>query len=72
MNPPLDTTITLNGRPYPLSAPVSLPELLDQLGWLGKPVVVELNAEALPASLHHETTIRPGDRMEVVTLAAGG
>ena len=65
-------TATINGKPHPLPQTTPLPLLLAKLGLAGKPVVVELNEEALPASQHNQTCVQPGDRVEIITLAAGG
>lgn len=70
MTPP--GTLTLNGSPRPLAEAIPLATLLDQLGLAGKPVVVELNREALAPREHGDTMVHPGDHLEVVTLAAGG
>jgi len=64
--------ITLNGSPHPLAEPTPLPALLADLGLAGKPVVVELNQSALFPRDHPATLIHPGDRIEIITLAAGG
>jgi len=65
-------TITLNGAPHELPAPMSLAALLDSLGLSGRPVVVELNEAAVLARDYPLATISDGARVEVVTLAAGG
>ena len=65
-------TITLNGAPNELPAPMSLAALLDSLGLSGRPVVVELNEAAVLARDYPHVTIADGARVEVVTLAAGG
>lgn len=65
-------TIQLNGRPHPLPAPATLAELLETLGLSGKPVVVELDLEAVFPRDFSATTVRDGSRVEIVTLAAGG
>lgn len=64
--------IILNGNPHPLDTPLSLDALLLTLGLDGKPVVVELNQQAVFPRDYPQTTVRPGDRIEIVTLAAGG
>jgi sulfur carrier protein len=65
-------TITLNGAPHPLDSPVSLEILLESIGLAGKPVVVELNEQAVFPRDYPQTTIDEGDKIELVTLAAGG
>ena len=64
--------ITLNGLPHELSDTLTLTALLESLGLAGKPVIAELNCEAVLPRLFPETQIHPGDRLEIITLAAGG
>ncbi len=65
-------TITLNGSPHFLEAPVSLVRLLESIGLAGKPVVVELNETAVFPRDYAQTLVENGARIELVTLAAGG
>ena len=64
--------VILNGQPHPLSQTHTLESLLQSLGLSGKPVVVELNREAIFPRNFPEITLADGDRLEIVTLAAGG
>ncbi len=64
--------IQLNGRHHPLEAPLTLAELLESLGLAGKPVIAELNEEAILSRNFGSTRITDKDRLEIVTLAAGG
>jgi sulfur carrier protein len=64
--------MTLNGQPHSLESAITITELLSSLGLAGKPVVVELNQNAILPRLFSETLIRPNDQIEIVTLAAGG
>lgn len=64
--------ILLNGQAYPISDPLSLSELLSALGLGEKPVVAELNYQAILPRLFSETILQQGDRLEIITLAAGG
>jgi sulfur carrier protein len=66
------SSIQVNGQPHPLDAPVSITALLDTLGFGGKPVVLELNGEALLRDEYPNTLVQPGATLEIVTLAAGG
>lgn len=68
----MTATITLNGSPHPVSAETTVASLLDSLGLAGKPVVVELDGEAVFPRDHPQTRIVDGARVEIVTLAAGG
>ena len=64
--------IILNGKPRHLPMGSSLPELLHQLGFDGRPVLVEINQQALLASEHATTGLRAGDRVEIIQIVAGG
>jgi sulfur carrier protein len=64
--------IQLNGHSYPLEAAVTLGDLLESIGFGGKPVVVELNEEAVFPRDYSNVLIQDGARVEIVTLAAGG
>lgn len=66
------TTITLNGAPHPLDSPVSITQLLETIGLADKPVVVELNEQAVFPRDYPQTQVEPGARVEIVALAAGG
>ena len=66
------TLITLNGTPHPLKSAVSITQLLETTGLAGKPVVVELNEQAVFPRDYPHTQVEPGARVEIVALAAGG
>lgn len=64
--------IQLNGNPHEIEAPMTVSALLESIGFGGKPVVVELDEQALfPRDFPH-TRVGEGARVEIVTLAAGG
>lgn len=65
-------TLQLNGNPHVCNAPLTVSELLVQLGFEGKPVLVELNEQAVFPRDYGHTPIEDGARVELVTLAAGG
>lgn len=46
--------------------------LLRELGLGGKPVVVELNGEAIPRSQYEKLEVNPGDRVEIFSVFSGG
>lgn len=63
--------ITLNGTL--LETDVStVSELIASTPMEGKPVVVELNQQALVASAHTTTKLQEADEIEVLVLGAGG
>lgn len=51
---------------------LKLEALLTEIGMAGKPVVVELNREALLPTDHSTTQLTDGDSVEIVMIAAGG
>ena len=69
---PLAVEITFNGEPRRLSDGSTVATLLASLGMTARHVAVELNLEVVPRRLHAETTLAPGDRVEVVSLVGGG
>jgi len=65
-------TITLNGTPHPIAAALTLAQLLETLGLADKPVVIELNQQAIFPRDYAHIMVEHGARVEIVTLAAGG
>lgn len=64
--------ITLNGKPHSIEEGTHVLKLLEDIGLAGKPVVVELNQEAVIPKSFSETPVHDGDKVEIITLAAGG
>lgn len=64
--------IQLNGRAHEIAEPLSVNQLLQSLDLGGKPVVVELNEEAVFPRDFAATMVGESARVEVVALAAGG
>ena len=62
----------LNGEILQLTAPVSLQALLEEKGYLGRPVAVERNGEIVPKAAYAETMIANDDVLEVVSFVGGG
>ncbi len=65
-------TIQLNGNPHELDSPLTVSALLENLGFDGKPVLVELNEQAIFPRDYKHSQVEEGARVELVTLAAGG
>ena len=65
-------TIQLNGKDHNLDAPASVETLLTAIGLGGKPVVVELNQTALFPREYPGNMLANGDKVEIITIAAGG
>ena len=65
-------TIFLNGQARDLPAALTLTKLLQELDLEGKPVVIELNGEAVLGTAYEQTTVQDQAKVEIITLAAGG
>jgi sulfur carrier protein len=65
-------TLTINGEQQEVEKGLSLKSLLIKLGLGEKPVVVELNRQALSPSEFEEKILIEGDELEIITIAAGG
>jgi len=64
--------ILLNGNTQELGGEIPIAELLKFLELEGKPVVVELDEEAVFPRDYAVVQVKDGARVEVVALAAGG
>jgi thiamine biosynthesis protein ThiS len=64
--------VIVNGESRPLSAPVPLLGLLEEMGIRARWAVVERNGEPVPRAEYEKTVVRPGDRIEIATPMAGG
>ncbi|KAB2966971.1 sulfur carrier protein ThiS [Zoogloea sp.] len=69
MNP---VGIHLNGVPRALPGPWALAELIDDLGFTGKRIAVEVNGQIVPRSHYGEIRLAADDRVEVVVAVGGG
>ena len=65
-------TLTINGEQQEVEKGLSLKSLLIKLGLGEKPVVVELNRQALSPSEFEKKILNEGDELEIITIAAGG
>ncbi len=64
--------ITVNGNKKLLPGPLSVAQLVEQLGFDPQRVAVEVNREVVPRAAHAQTPLAAGDAVEVVTLVGGG
>jgi len=67
MNP-----IIANGKPVEAALPCSLEAFLIAQNLLPRSVVVEHNGEAVAPSEFAGRMLRPGDKLEIVKIVAGG
>ena len=65
-------TLTINGETQKFNDDLNLQALLAELGLSEKPVVVELNQQALAPSEFKSQKLKDSDQLEIVTIAAGG
>jgi thiamine biosynthesis protein ThiS len=66
------TGLIANGREIEAQFPCSLEQFLVSQNLLPRSVVVELNGEAIAPSQFAARPLRPGDRLEIVKIVAGG
>ena len=64
--------IIVNGVPQELAESLTVAALLEARGLIGKRVAVERNGEIVAKSLHAETLLAVGDRIEIVVAVGGG
>jgi thiamine biosynthesis protein ThiS len=64
--------VIANGQAVRAGLPCSLEQFLLGQKLLPKSVVVEHNGEAVAPSEFSQRLIRPGDRLEIVKIVAGG
>jgi sulfur carrier protein len=64
--------LTINGEERDFPAPVSLSDLLDQLGMKRDRVAVERNHAIVPREQWSQTELAAGDRLEIVHFVGGG
>lgn len=63
--------IEVNGAPRETRA-TTIQTLVEELGLDVRKVAVERNLEIVPRSLHGQTALADGDRIEVVQFVGGG
>lgn len=64
--------LAINGEPRTFPAPLTLTQLIESLDLAGKRIAIEKNGEIVPRSLHADTTLVNGDRLEIVVAVGGG
>jgi len=64
--------IRVNGEQREIETRMSVADLLTQMELDPSYLAVERNLELVPRTLHAETVLAAGDRLEVVTLVGGG
>ncbi len=64
--------ITINGEAEDVEAELTVTELLARRRIDAIRVAVEVNEDVIPRKTFSDTTIRDGDRIEIVTFVGGG
>jgi thiamine biosynthesis protein ThiS len=64
--------LTINGDERQLPSVATITELVAALELDTRKVAVERNLEIVPRSLHAETPVADGDRIEIVHFIGGG
>lgn len=64
--------VTINGEGHTLPSPVSVAQLLTDLGLDPKKIAVERNLEIVPRSQYQTVTVGNGDQLEIVKFVGGG
>ena len=65
-------TLTINGEERAFGALSNVAALVAELGLDARKVAVERNLEIVPRSLHGDTTLAEGDKIELVQFVGGG
>ncbi len=64
--------LVINGEPRRFPAPLTLSQLVESLELAGKRIAIEKNGEIVPRSLHADSRLASGDRLEIVVAVGGG
>jgi len=64
--------INVNGEPRTIVEPTNLEVLIEQLGFSGKRIAVELNREIVPHGQYGQQILKDGDQIEIVHAIGGG
>jgi sulfur carrier protein len=64
--------LEINGERKEFLDPLSLQELVEQLGMKSDRVAIELNREIAARSEWSKITLKDGDRLEIVHFVGGG
>lgn len=64
--------IIVNSELHRFPASTTVADLIGQMALAGKRIAVERNGEIVPRSLHADTRLAEGDRLEIVVAVGGG
>jgi sulfur carrier protein len=64
--------LIINGNEQSFADSLTLAQLIEQLGMKGDRVAAELNREIVSRAQWTETSLKDGDRLEIVHFVGGG
>lgn len=65
-------TITCNGKPHEVPEGNTILDLLKKFELTEQRIAIEMNRKIIPKSIYHQTTLQPGDKVEIVHAIGGG
>ena len=68
----MQITITVNGEPRVMAAPLTVAGLVRALSLDGRKIAVERNQEIVPRGRYDATALDQDDRLEIVHFIGGG
>ena len=69
---PADVTVMVNGVARTVAAGSSLRDLIEALGFAGRPIAVEVDGDVVPRAALADRVVAGGERIEIVTFVGGG
>jgi sulfur carrier protein len=69
---PAEVAVTVNGVARALATGSSLRDLIEVLGFAGRPIAVEVDGNVVPRTALADRTLAGGERIEIVTFVGGG
>jgi sulfur carrier protein len=67
-----EVAVTVNGVTRALATGSSLRDLIEVLGFAGRPIAVEVDGDVVPRAALANRTLVGGERIEIVTFVGGG
>ena len=68
----MELLVRINGADRRFARPLTVKELVGELGMEGKRIAIERTGEIVPRSRYGELELADGDRLEVVVAVGGG
>jgi sulfur carrier protein len=69
---PAEVAVTVNGVARALATGSSLRDLIEVLGFAGRPIAVEVDGNVVPRTALADRALAGGERIEIVTFVGGG